>query len=442
MATGRGGTVAPAGTAAFYIGSITGTSLGTGTIASICTGTGAAASCKGVATLSVAGSALATGSNSIIAYFSGDGANDGPSTSSVVTVTVVLSPVGNLELAVDASTASTTVPQTDTLYVSGWAGDPVDGSPLSNVKVYVDGVLAGTPTMGVSRPDVVSYTGNSAYAASGYTFTTPATGLSPGTHAVTVIAIDSGGVSTTFGPVSFTVTYAAPVGGLSPVVDAKTLGSTVSQSDQLYLSGWAADPTDGSPLSNVVVKLDGSSIGTPTLGVSRPDVVTATGNSTYGNSGYTFYYSAASLSLGTHTVTVVATNSHGVSTTLGPQTFTVTAKPPVGALAAPLDATTFSTTISLAHTMYVYGWAADYQDNGPAQTVTVTIDNNVVGSATEGQSSPDVATQYNNPAWSNVGYNFTIPASTIGVGTHTMTTTATNSLGISTTLGPVTFTVQ
>ena len=93
-ATGRGGTVSPAGVVEFFIGSTSGKLLGTGPIVHThtCTGSGTSTSCNGVASVNVAGSALNTGSNSIIAYFEGDGANDAPSTSAAQTVTVT---VGN-----------------------------------------------------------------------------------------------------------------------------------------------------------------------------------------------------------------------------------------------------------------------------------------------------------------------------------------------------------
>jgi len=87
-ATGRGGAVSPAGVVEFFIGSTSGKLLGEGDIVQTCTGTGTSTDCDGVATLAVAGSALQAGSNSIVAYFEGDGANDAPSTSSAVTVTV------------------------------------------------------------------------------------------------------------------------------------------------------------------------------------------------------------------------------------------------------------------------------------------------------------------------------------------------------------------
>ena len=46
-------------------------------------------------------------------------------------------------------------------------------------------------------------------------------------------------------------------------------------------------------------------------------------NAAYTDAGYQLLYSAASLSLGTHAVTVVAVDSGGRSTTLGPLTITV-----------------------------------------------------------------------------------------------------------------------
>ena len=64
------------------------------------------------------------------------------------------------------------------------------------------------------------------------------------------------------------------------------------------MAGWVADPTDGAPLSNVKVYVDGTLIGTPTLGIARPDVAAAYGKTAYTNSGYQLVYSAATLNSG------------------------------------------------------------------------------------------------------------------------------------------------
>ena len=114
-------------------------------------------------------------------------------------------PFGNLEAAVDNVTGSTTVAKTDSVRVAGWVADKTDGAPLSNVKVYIDGTLVGTPTLGLARPDVAGFFSNVAYTNSGYQLLYSASTLSVGSHAVTMVAIDSGSRSTTFGPLTVTV---------------------------------------------------------------------------------------------------------------------------------------------------------------------------------------------------------------------------------------------
>ena len=232
-------------------------------------------------------------------------------------------PFGNLEAAVDNVTGSTTVAKTDSVRVAGWVADKTDGAPLSNVKVYIDGTLVGTPTLGIARPDVAAAYSNSAYANSGYQLLYSAATLSAGSHAVTVVAIDSGGTSTTFGPRTMTVTAAPPFGNLEAAVDSVTGSTTVAKADSVRVAGWVADKTDGAPVSNVKVYIDGTLVGTPTLGIARPDVAAAYSNAAYTNSGYQLLYSAASLSVGTHSVTVIAIDSAGGSTTFGPRAITV-----------------------------------------------------------------------------------------------------------------------
>jgi len=80
----------------------------------------------------------------------------------------------------------------------------VDGGPLSNITVYIDGNLIGTPTLGIARRDVAAAKG-AAYVNSGYQLNFPAATLIPGSHSVTVTAIDSGASAKTFAPLAFTV---------------------------------------------------------------------------------------------------------------------------------------------------------------------------------------------------------------------------------------------
>jgi hypothetical protein len=101
-------------------------------------------------------------------------------------------------------TKSSTVAQSDSVVVKGWAADVVDGAPLSNVTVYIDGNTVGTPTLGIARKDVAAVEG-AAYLDSGYELSYSAAALEAGAHSVTVTVIDSGGRSRTFGPLTFTV---------------------------------------------------------------------------------------------------------------------------------------------------------------------------------------------------------------------------------------------
>ncbi|HEY1257362.1 MAG TPA: chitobiase/beta-hexosaminidase C-terminal domain-containing protein, partial [Terracidiphilus sp.] len=350
-------------------------------------------------------------------------------------------PVGNLEIAADALTGTSTVSQAHSLYVEGWAADPVDGSPLSNVKVYIDGTLFGTPTLGIARPDVASSLNKPAYAYSGFQLVASVAALSVGSHAVTVVAIDSGGRSTTFGPSAITVTGGPPVGNLEAAFDAATGASTLPQSDSLYVHGWVGDPIDGSPLSNVKVYIDGALFGTPTVGIARSDVASYLNKPAYGNSGFQLIASVASLSIGTHAVTVIAIDSGGRSTTLGPLSINITGAKPVGNLETVVDATTGSTTVSTAHSLYVEGWVGDPIDGSPLSNVKVYIDGALLGTPTLGIARPDVASYLHNQAYANSGFQLVASAASFLAGSHAVTVVAIDSGGRSTTLGPVSINV-
>ena len=277
----------------------------------------------GVATFSSLASLSTVGSYTYTALDNADGFTQAVATESVSAPP----PVGGVGNVVDSVTYSSTVGQSDSVMVKGWVADPTDGSPMSNVTVYIDGNPVGTPTLGLARPDIAAAYNNSAYLKSGFRLLYPAASLSIGTHKLAVVAIDSYGQSLTLGPRKFTVAatagVGAPFGGIDVAGDSVTAKPTISQSGTLKVSGWIVDSTDGAPLGNVKVYVDGVSIGRPTLGISRPDIATALGNNAYLHSGFRMLYSASSLALGTHQVTVVAIDSGGRSTTFGPRTITV-----------------------------------------------------------------------------------------------------------------------
>jgi len=370
-------------------------------------------------------------------------------------ITLALKPppplFGNLDSALDSVTKTTPIGQSDSVVVRGWVADLIDGAPLSNVKVYIDGNLVGTPTLGIARSDVAAVEG-AAYLNSGYQLSYSAANLALGSHSVTVVAIDSAAHSKTFGPLTFTVAVTAGVppaplfGNLDSALDSVTKTTPIGQSDSVVVRGWAADLIDGAPLSNVKVYIDGNLAGSPTLGIARPDVAAVDG-APYLNSGYQLSYSAAALALGSHSVTVVAIDSTAHSKTFGPLTFTVAATagiPPAplfGNLDSALDSVTKSTTVQHSDSVVVRGWAADLIDGAPLSNVKVYIDGNLAGTPTLGLARPDVAA-VDGVAYLNSGYQLSYSAAALALGSHSVTVVAVDSTAHSKTLGPLTFTVQ
>jgi sugar lactone lactonase YvrE len=114
-----------------------------------------------------------------------------------------------------------------------------------------------------------------------------------------------------------------PFGNLDSAVDAITHSTTVALARNLLVGGWAADPQDGAPVRQVQILIDGTVVGNATLGLPRHDVAAAYNNPAYLNSGWTFGYAALGLSLGTHTVTVIATDSLSRAATMNSKTITV-----------------------------------------------------------------------------------------------------------------------
>jgi hypothetical protein len=295
-----------------------------------------------------------------------------PSSSATYTATFTntYQPVGVLEKVADNTTSTTgTVQAGDSVLVSGWVADPVDGAPMSNVKVLVDGNMFGTPTLGGARTDVAATYG-AAYTNSGYQLVAPSTALALGTHAVTVVAVDTSNRSTTFGPLSFNLVATPAVTVTSSSIVAGTATTT--------LTAQVAYTANTAPAPVVSFTVNGSATGVGAVsctGVASPFTCTAS-------------YASSSALAGSYPVvaTVAASNSSVTGSGMG--TLTVTpATPTVTVAAGSIVAGTASTTLS-ASVAYAGSVA-----KGPSVSFTVNGSATGVGTATcTGSASPVTCT--------------------------------------------------
>jgi hypothetical protein len=109
-----------------------------------------------------------------------------------------INPIGMPIIAPGMSTAAGEQP----LLVRGWAAElGAPGTGIAGIDVYLDGapeqggVLLGTATYGLPRPDVAAAFGNPDWANSGFVFTWTPRNLAAGEHTVTVLARATSGLS-------------------------------------------------------------------------------------------------------------------------------------------------------------------------------------------------------------------------------------------------------
>jgi hypothetical protein len=180
----------------------------------------------------------------------------------------------------------------------------------------------------------------------------------------------------------------------------------------------------GTAIGSVQVQVDGTAVGTATYGITRTDVCTAyPGRPGCPNVGYVYSLNASTLSPGSHTITVVATDtdatpdsgSNSVHVTVGP--------PPTVSIDSPTAGSVVSGTIN------VTGWALDTSGTGTViSNVQVLVDGVSAGTATYGIVRNDVCALYpSGPNCPNVGFTFSLNTATYAPGAHTITVTATDS---------------
>jgi FtsP/CotA-like multicopper oxidase with cupredoxin domain len=221
-------------------------------------------------------------------------------------------------------------------------------------------------------------------------------------------------------------TYTEAIVQLPPTVylDSPLAGASVSGT--VAVVGWAIDNEwfAESAIALVEVFVDGVKVGNASA-ASRPDVCAAyPGRAGCPNVGFSYVWNTSALSIGNHTLQIVATDSDAPTphTTTLVRTVT-TSLPPTVYLDAPMAGAT------VAGTVQVYGWAIDneWRAESAIASVQVLVDGVPAGFAIA-VSRPDVCAAYPGRAGCpNVGFSYLWNTSGLSAGSHTLGILATDS---------------
>lgn len=300
------------------------------------------------------------------------------------TSTAVSITVNNLAPDTTAPTVSLTAPAADANLVGtvSLTADAADNVGVVGVKFLVDGNLVGSED--TSAPYAVSL---------------DTTALTNGTHSVTAVARDAAGNETTSAAVS--VTVANPTADTTaPTVSVTAPAANANVSDSINLT---ADAADNVGVVGVKFLVDGNLVGSEDL-----------------TAPYEVSLDTKTLTNGTHSITAIARDAAGNSTTSTAVSVTVanvipdTTAPTVSVTAPAADANV-SGTISLT---------ANAADDVGVAGVTFLVDGNPVGS--EDTDSP---------------YQVSLDTATLTNGAHTITAVARDAAGNSTTSAAISVTV-
>ena len=296
--------------------------------------------------------------------------------SSNVTVTVKASPSVGVTSPVSGS--SVTVGTTQTVTAVAAASNP--GATITSVQFLANGISLGTS---LASPYSVAWTPASA-----------------GTYNLTAIATDSIGTQATSSSVAITVTAAGGGGGgggglTAPVVviDTPANGSTLTVNTSQTISA-TASLTNGT-VTSVAFSANGTSIGSATV--------------------YPYTINWTPTTLGTFTITAVATGSNGAQATAVNTVTVSSATAPTVSITAPSTGSTVGVNL--------------------AQTITATA-----ASSTGYIASVEFLVN-GKPLSTDTVFPYTASWTPSGTGTYILTAVAKDNSGVITTSTPATITV-
>jgi YD repeat-containing protein len=201
-------------------------------------------------------------------------------------------------------------------------------------------------------------------------------------------------------------------------IDAPAAGAAICGA-HYNVHGWYLD---GAGVTNLEIKIDGTTVGQAVYGDQRLDVQAAYPDYNNANAGFHYTLDTTALSNGEHTLTVVETNTLN-QTSSKEVTFNVE-NPGVLPARGWIDAPASGATISGAN-YNVQGW---YLDGVGVSKIDIMLDGITVGQAVYGDQRLDVQAAYPDYNDANSGFHYTLDTTAFSNGEHTLTVVETNTL--------------
>ncbi|HEY3455564.1 MAG TPA: Ig-like domain-containing protein [Bryobacteraceae bacterium] len=306
----------------------------------------------------------------------------------------------------------------------GWALNDAP-SAISSVSVSIDGIARGNATYGQSRGDVCAIFPNGAGCPDvGWSFFFDTSTLSNGTHTFSVTATAANGQKTTVAN-PFIVSSFAPDSPVRITFDAPG-ASSGAYSGNTSFNGWAID--DLAAIGSLSFSVDGVPYTSGSYGSYRQDVCDVfPGRAGCPNVGWTLSLDTTRLADGTHTLAITA---HP----MGGQSYTATAAFQVANLATTANPVRIDIDTpgpsgpALGGVAAISGWAVS--DNAPVSDVQILVDGIPSGTAIYGSARGDVCVVHpGSPDCPKVGWTAMLDTSGLTSGLHTLSVTATSTIG-------------
>jgi hypothetical protein len=289
-----------------------------------------------------------------------------------------------------AAAAAVTTPPPTVAIVAPAQNATVTGT---NVTVSATAAAAGGLTIASIQIKLDNANLGSSCLSSPCSVTLNATTLSTGSHQLTAVATDSAGSTGTAATVTINVPGPPVVAITTPAANATVYGSGVTVSATATAAG-------GLTISSLQVKLDGANLGAS----CSASPCSATLNTT-------------ALSSGPHQLTAVATDSSNATSNSAAVAVNVPTPPTVSITAPAANAAVSGSAVTVIATATPYSGLT-------IASIQIKLDNANMGASC--LSSPCSAS---------------LNASTLSLGSHSLTATATDSAGLSATSAPVSITV-